>query len=79
MPRRITPEFKRECAELVITLGYSHKDAAAAMNVGLSSIQRWCKRRTKTRKRFTINAKTQTTTNGIEVNIAFFYNRRKAT
>ncbi|HIF9199482.1 TPA: transposase, partial [Photobacterium damselae] len=41
MPRRITPEFKRECAELVITLGYSHKDAAAAMNVGLSSIQRW--------------------------------------
>ncbi|HIF9093384.1 TPA: transposase [Photobacterium damselae] len=41
MPRRITPEFKRECAELVITLGYSYKDAAAAMNVGLSSIQRW--------------------------------------
>ena len=41
MPRRITPEFKRECAELVITHGYSHKDAAAAMNVGLSSIQRW--------------------------------------
>ncbi|MDP2545596.1 inositol monophosphatase family protein [Photobacterium damselae subsp. piscicida] len=29
------------------------------------------KRRTKTRKRFTINAKTQTTTNGIEVNIGF--------
>ncbi|HIF9095872.1 TPA: hypothetical protein ACX6R1_002120 [Photobacterium damselae] len=36
MPRRIT----RECAELVITHGNSHKDAAAAMNVGLSSIQR---------------------------------------
>ncbi|HCE4594963.1 TPA: transposase [Vibrio parahaemolyticus] len=41
MPRKITPEFKRECAELVITHGYSHKDAAAAMNIGLSSIQRW--------------------------------------
>lgn len=41
MPRKITPEFKRECAELVITHGYSHKDAAAAMNVGLSSIQCW--------------------------------------
>ncbi|EOX4792243.1 transposase [Vibrio alginolyticus] len=41
MPRKITPEFKRECAELVIIYGNSHKDAAAAMNVGLSSIQRW--------------------------------------
>lgn len=41
MPRNITPEFKRECAELVITHGYKHKDAAAAMGVGLSSIQRW--------------------------------------
>lgn len=41
MPRKITPEFKRQCAELVITHGNSHKNAAAAMNVGLSSIQRW--------------------------------------
>lgn len=41
MPRKITPEFKRECAELVITHGNSHKEAAAAMNVGLSSIQGW--------------------------------------
>ncbi|NLS14195.1 transposase [Vibrio sp. SM6] len=41
MPRKITSEFKRECTELVITHGNSHKDAAAAMNVGLSSIQRW--------------------------------------
>ncbi len=41
MPRNISPEFKRECAELVITHGYKHKDAAAAMGVGLSSIQRW--------------------------------------
>ncbi|HIF9408610.1 TPA: hypothetical protein ACX6R8_000446 [Photobacterium damselae] len=38
MPRRITPEFKRECADLVITHGYSHKDASAAMNVGLASV-----------------------------------------
>ncbi|MCG9682338.1 transposase [Vibrio sp. Isolate23] len=39
MPRNISPEFKRECAELVIIHGYKHKDAAAAMGVGLSSIQ----------------------------------------
>ena len=42
MPKKtLTAEFKRECAELVIIHGYKHKDAAAAMSVGLSSIQRW--------------------------------------
>ena len=41
MPRTISPEFKRECAELVVIQGYSQKDAAEAMHVGLSSIQRW--------------------------------------
>jgi len=42
MPKKtLSAEFKRECAELVIVHGYKHKDAAAAMNVGLSSIQRW--------------------------------------
>lgn len=42
MPKKIlTAEFKRECAELVIIHGYKHKDAAAAMSVELSSIQRW--------------------------------------
>ena len=42
MPKKtLTVEFKRECTELVIIYGYKHKDAAAAMNVGLSSIQRW--------------------------------------
>ncbi|HIF9399535.1 TPA: hypothetical protein ACX6RT_003487 [Photobacterium damselae] len=35
MSRKITLAFKRECTELVITHGYSHKDAAAAMNLGL--------------------------------------------
>ena len=28
-------------SELVIVHGYKHNDAAAAMDVGLSSIQRW--------------------------------------
>ena len=42
MPKKtLSIEFKRECAELVIVHGYKHKDAAAAMDVGLSSIQRW--------------------------------------
>lgn len=37
----MTPEFKSECAELIIIHSYKHKDAAQAMSVGLSSIQRW--------------------------------------
>lgn len=41
MPRRLTSEFKRECADLVLIHGYKHKEAAEAMGVGLSSIQRW--------------------------------------
>ena len=41
MPRSITPEFKREYAELVVIHGHHHKQAAEAMGVGLSSIQRW--------------------------------------
>ena len=41
MPKKtLSSEYKRECAELVIVHGYKHKDAAAAMDVGLSSIQR---------------------------------------
>ena len=40
--RRIfTSEYKRECAELVIKHGYQVKEAAQAMNVGLSSLQKW--------------------------------------
>ncbi len=38
MTRKLSSEFKRECADLVIVHGYKHKDA---MGVGLSSIQCW--------------------------------------
>jgi transposase len=39
--RTFTSEYKRECAELVIKHGYQVKEAANAMNVGLSSLQKW--------------------------------------
>lgn len=39
--RTFTSEYKRECAELVIKHGYQVKEAAQAMNVGLSSLQKW--------------------------------------
>ncbi|KPD01870.1 transposase [Moellerella wisconsensis] len=41
MVRKVTPEFKRECAELIIIHGYKHKDETQAMSVALFSIQRW--------------------------------------
>jgi len=39
--RTFTAEYKRECAERVIKNGYQVNDAAKAMNVGLSSLQKW--------------------------------------
>lgn len=54
MPKKIlSAEFKRECAELVIVHGYKHKDAAAAMDVALSSIQRWVTQYRKEQKGIT--------------------------
>ena len=41
MARKITAEFKHKCVDLVLIHGYRYKDAADAMGVGLSSIQRW--------------------------------------
>jgi len=38
--RTFTIEYKRECAEFVINHGYQVNEAAKAMNVGLSSLQK---------------------------------------
>ena len=39
--RVLTTEFKQECVNLVVNQGYSVVHAASAMQVGLSSMQRW--------------------------------------
>jgi transposase len=36
-----TTEFKQECVNLVVNQGYGIAQAASAMQVGLSSMQRW--------------------------------------
>jgi len=36
-----TSEFKQECVHLLLNQGYGVAQAAKAMNVGLSSLQRW--------------------------------------
>ena len=39
--RRFTPEFKRECAELVLDHGYSFGQACEASDVGVTAMRRW--------------------------------------
>lgn len=36
-----SPEFRLECAQLVLDQGYSVTKAAAAMNVGKSTMDKW--------------------------------------
>ena len=38
---QFTTEFKQECVNLVVNQGYGIAQAASAMHVGLSSMQRW--------------------------------------
>lgn len=39
--RTFTPEFRLEAASLVVEQNYSIKDAAEAMNVGKSTMDKW--------------------------------------
>lgn len=41
---RFSPEFKVECAQLVIDKGYSVKEAAEAMDVGKSTLDKWVRK-----------------------------------
>ena len=36
-----TTEFKQECVNLIVNQGYTLNQTASAMQVGLSSLQRW--------------------------------------
>ncbi len=39
--RTFTPEFRLEAAQLVVDQGYSVKEAATAMNVSKSAMDKW--------------------------------------
>jgi len=39
--RTFTPEFRLESAQLVVDQGYSVREAAQAMNVGKSTMDKW--------------------------------------
>lgn len=54
---QFTPEFKQECVHLVLNQSYSVLQAANAMNVGLSSLQRWLRQYRQEVKGFTPQAR----------------------
>lgn len=39
--KKFSAEFKLECVELITVQGYPVKQAASAMNVGYSTLQKW--------------------------------------
>ena len=39
--RTFTPEFKLEAAQLVVEQNYSIREAASAMNIGKSTMEKW--------------------------------------
>jgi transposase-like protein len=41
MTKKFSPEFKRECAQLVLLHNYTQPEAAKAMNVSISALKRW--------------------------------------
>ena len=41
---RFSPEFKIECAQLVLDQGYSVKEAAEAMGCGKSTLDKWVRK-----------------------------------
>ena len=39
--RTFTPEFKLECAQLVLEQGYTYKAACEAMGIGKTTLENW--------------------------------------
>ena len=42
--RSFSPEFRLECAQLIVDQDYTVKEAAEAMNVGQSTIDNWARK-----------------------------------
>ena len=41
--RNFSPEFRLECAQLIVDQGYSVREASEAMNVGKSTLDKWAR------------------------------------
>lgn len=48
--RTFSPEFKLECAQLIVDKGYLYPQASEAMNVGSSTLESWVRQLRKERQ-----------------------------
>lgn len=55
MTKKFTPEFRQEVAELVTNKDYSIREAAEAMGVGKSTVDKWVRQLRKDRNGDNVN------------------------
>ncbi|MEW3329844.1 transposase, partial [Escherichia coli] len=51
--RTFTPEFRLECAQLIVDKGYSYRQASEAMNVGSTTLESWVRQLRRERQGIT--------------------------
>ena len=54
--RSFTPEFRLECAQLIVDKGYSYRQASEAMNVGSTTLESWVRQLRRERQGITPSA-----------------------
>ncbi|MCV8380944.1 IS3 family transposase [Escherichia coli] len=54
--RTFTPEFRLECAQLIVDKGYSYRQASEAMNVGSTTLESWVRQLRRERQGTTPSA-----------------------
>ncbi|EES5239678.1 IS3 family transposase [Escherichia coli] len=54
--RTFTPEFRLECAQLIVDKGYSYRQASEAMNVGSTTLECWVRQLRRERQGITPSA-----------------------
>jgi len=54
--RTFTPEFRLECAQLIVDKGYSYRQASEAMNVGSTTLESWVRQPIRERQGITPSA-----------------------
>ncbi len=52
--RTFTPEFRLECAQLIVDKGYSYRQASEAMNVGSTTLESWVRQLRRERRYYAL-------------------------
>lgn len=52
--RTFTPEFRLECAQLIVDKGYSYRQASEAMNVGSTTLESWVRQLRRERQDYAL-------------------------